>query len=642
MSIINVKKDKCVGCNACVRVCPVGDANIGSFDESGVLRIEIDDEKCIRCGACINACTHKARYFKDDMEEFLDALKRGEEIEMIAAPAIKIAFDGNWRHALQWLRNQGVKAIYDVGLGADICTWAHIRYLEQHPEKKVVSQPCAAVVNYIEKHKHELIPRLSPIQSPMMCIAIYMRKVLGYKGKIAAVSPCIAKIDEFRDTGVIDYNVTMEHLRDYFEEHDISLPQVKIYSEFEFDGQPGMEGAIYPEPGGLMKNLLIHAPDLHVMTSEGVGKLYKDLDTYSELSEEQMPRVFDVLNCETGCNGGPATGVNYNLFSMNEIMHDVEQYTRKKRRENTTKKGVDLQFAQFDRELDIHDFLRSYKVKNENTRVVTESEIEEAFELLGKHTETEKNFDCHSCGYRSCREMAEALVRGINEKENCHQYMLECNHRERQKLSDMNESVLSMNRKLEDIVAELTQKIAVVKEQADIIRNVGAASGDEMGNVISHMNDLQELNANIAGFMDNINHSVEQYNIMTRDVENIADEIDLLSLNAAIEAARAGEAGRGFAVVASSIQALSKNSKTAVGNAVENDAGIHKAIEDVNQVVDHFNEATSQLKAVVEGAIKNVTQTSDKSELIKESMDTVTRMADDVKEVIRQTNEILH
>ena len=57
MSIIGVKTDKCVGCNACVRVCPVADANVGRFDEGDKLRIEIDDEKCIKCGACIRACT---------------------------------------------------------------------------------------------------------------------------------------------------------------------------------------------------------------------------------------------------------------------------------------------------------------------------------------------------------------------------------------------------------------------------------------------------------------------------------------------------------------------------------------------------------------------------------------------------------
>lgn len=118
LSIICVEKEKCVGCNACVRACPAGDANVARLDESGVLRIEIDDEKCIKCGACIKACSHGARYFQDDIDQFLADLKAGKEIAMIAAPAIKIAFDGNWRHALQWLRNNGVKAIYDVGFGA--------------------------------------------------------------------------------------------------------------------------------------------------------------------------------------------------------------------------------------------------------------------------------------------------------------------------------------------------------------------------------------------------------------------------------------------------------------------------------------------------------------------------------------------
>ena len=187
--------------------------------------------------------SHNARYFQDDIDQFLSDLKAGQEIAVIAAPSIKIAFEGNWRHALQWLQNQGVKGIYDVSYGADICTWAHLRYIEKHPDAKLISQPCAAVVNYIQHHKPELLPHLSPIQSPMMCIAIYMRKVLGFKGKIAAISPCIAKIDEFHETGnIINYNVTMEHLRQYFEENNINLPAIKVYSNFEFDDHQGLEG----------------------------------------------------------------------------------------------------------------------------------------------------------------------------------------------------------------------------------------------------------------------------------------------------------------------------------------------------------------------------------------------------------------
>lgn len=128
---------------------------------------------------------------------------------------------------------------------------------------------------------------------------------------------------------------------------------------------------------------------------------------------------------------------------------------------------------------------------------------------------------------------------------------------------------------------------------------------------------------------------------MTSNVENIAEEINLLSLNASIEAARAGEAGRGFAVVASSIQALSENSKTAVSSAQASDEGIHRAIDDVNRVVENFNEATSEMLATVAGAAKNATQVSDKGLMIKDYMTSVTRMTEEMRQVLQETNEIL-
>ena len=94
---------------------------------------------------------------------------------------------------------------------------------------------------------------------------------------------------------------TFAHLKKYFEKNKIDLPKVKIYSEFEFDEHQGLEGAIYSKPGGLMKNLLIHNPELEVVTSEGTDKLYRDLDTYEKEKSRWLPTVFDVLNCENGC-----------------------------------------------------------------------------------------------------------------------------------------------------------------------------------------------------------------------------------------------------------------------------------------------------------------------------------------------------
>ncbi len=642
MSIINVDEQKCVGCNACVRACPAEEANVAKIDESGQLRILINDDKCIKCGACVKACTHGARSFQDDMPAFLEDMNQGKEIALIVAPSIKIAFDGQWRHVLYWLREHGNIKIYDVGFGADICTWAHLRYLEKNPQAKLISQPCAAVVNYILNHKPELIPYLSPVQSPMACVAIYMRKILGFKGKIAAISPCIAKIDEFRAIKVIDYNVTMEHLREYFKENRIEFPREGTYSEFEFDGYQGWEGNIYPTPGGLRKNLLVHSPELQVITSEGTERLYEELDLYLEQDPQTRPTVFDVLNCEFGCNGGPATGKDCKRFLMSDIMHHVERYSRKKRKEHTSKKGVDKQFEEFDNKLRVEDFLRTYEARNIQEITVSEAEIENAYKMMCKVTQTERNFDCRACGYKSCRDMAIAVAKGINAKENCHQYVMKVIAEERQKVAEVNQEVLNMNHELMEIFGELAQNIANVKEEADSIRDVGTKSSDDMMSVSEHMNDLKQLNRNITDSMKNINESVAKYNAMTQDVEKIAGKINLLSLNAAIEAARAGEAGRGFAVVATNIRELSASSKASVGNAKENDEEIHTAIDDINVVIDKFDTTIGELLLAVEEAITGAKRTSENSESIKKSMDKVSQIAVKVQQVIEETNNILN
>ncbi|MDE7131032.1 MAG: 4Fe-4S binding protein [Lachnospiraceae bacterium] len=641
MSIINVDVNKCVGCNACVRACPVGDANIARMDEEGRLKILIDDDRCIKCGACIKACSHDARTYVDDTDQFLADLHRGQEIALIAAPSIKIAFDGNWRHALQWLSDHGIKKIYDVSFGADICTWAHLRYLERNPGKKLISQPCAAVVNYVQRHKPELFSNLSPIHSPMLCLAVYMKKVLGYKGKIAAISPCIAKIEEFRETGLVDYNVTMEHLRQYFAQNNVRLPDVKIYSEFEFDGSQGLEGAIYPKPGGLMVNILTHAPSMNVITSEGPESLYHDMETYSTLRESDKPDLFDVLNCGDGCNGGPATGVHYQRFAMNNIMHDVEQHARKVRKANTTKKGVDQQFAEFDRTLNLDDYVRTYKRYNIHKADVTEREIEDAFALLGKHTKEEKSFDCHSCGYQSCRDMAIAVARGVNTPENCHEFMMKSIQEERRKVNEVNEKVLAMNDELMRVFGNLAENIEIVKQEAEQIQAESNKSSQDMTNVSTQMEELSRMNQEITQAMQAINTSVAKYNEMTQNVEKIAGKINLLSLNAAIEAARAGEAGRGFAVVATNIRELSDNSKASVGNAKESDGEVKSAIENVNQIIQNFDDTVQNLINVTGGAIEGVRSTSDNSRSIKMSMEELAQLAKNVENMIVETNQIL-
>ena len=212
---------------------------------------------------------------------------------------------------------------------------------------------------------------------------------------------------------------------------------------------------------------------------------------------------------------------------------------------------------------------------------------------------------------------------------------------ERQKVHDINEKVITMNKEMAGIFTVLAQNIKKVQEQAERILESGQKSSAEMTAVAEQMNELNKLNRNISGSMQDINVNVERYNQMTEDVESIAGKINLLSLNAAIEAARAGEAGRGFSVVASNIRELSDNSKESVGSAKENEAGIHKAIDNISKIVDNFSDEIHKLVDSVDIAMDHVNQSSANSNEIQNTMTEVSEIAGKLQEVMDMTNQIL-
>ena len=646
MNIIGIDLDKCVGCNSCVRVCPAPGTNVAKYDQNGNMVIDIDNDRCIKCGACIKACTHNARFYRDDTERFINDMKSGKEVIIITAPAVKIAFDGNWRHVLQWFRNNGVKEIYDVSLGADICTWAHIKYLNENKGKKIISQPCAAIVNYIVRHKPELINSLSPVHSPMLCLAIYIRKYLGRSCKIAALSPCIAKKEEFEETGNIDYNVTFKHLKDYFEKNNIDIPKVKVYSEFEFDGTPGFVGSIYPKPGGLKENLLLHAPDIHVLNSEGVEKVYREIDTYVEEDRQNIPTVFDILNCEFGCNDGPAIGQDYKQFKMDAIMRDVKKYTESVRNDTvqideTGKKTEDSQFVEFDEKLKLNDFLRGYTSKYVELQLVSEKEIQDGFVILNKTTNIEKNFDCHACGYKSCREVAAAIAMGINIPDNCHQYIMSKIKKESVQIERVNKTVIDIMEELQNVFEVLSKSVNDTTKESENIRMLGQKNVEDMTVVNEYMKELGNLVGDIYSNIDGIKKDVRNYKKVTDDVEQISQNINLLSFNASIEAARAGELGKGFSVIANNIRELSENSRKSVQNATSNNKNINESIVYINKVIDNFIERIKNLMEVVENTIKDVRNTSENGMRINDSMTNVTELSGKINNLIERTRSVL-
>ena len=137
---------------------------------------------------------------------------------------------------------------------------------------------------------------------------------------------------------------------------------------------------------------------------------------------------------------------------------------------------------------------------------------------------------------------------------------------------------------------EMAPKIESLRDGITEIATTVRTATDQMNDVASQQQNLTESAKQIASAVDS---SME---IIT-SIKNIADQTNLLSLNASIEAARAGDAGRGFAVVASEVQSLS-NSTTETTDHISNILGdMNASIKDMlNKISDISNNVSSENK----------------------------------------------
>ncbi|MBR2854014.1 MAG: transcriptional regulator, partial [Clostridia bacterium] len=322
--------DRCIGCNKCIRACSCIGACVSTEpDENGNSRIMVDGGLCVSCGACFDICEHNARDFIDDTERFFEDLRAGEKISLLVAPSFPANYPDTWAKIFGGLKALGVNRIISVSFGADITTWGYINYIRKYGFTGGISQPCPAVVGYIERYLPDLLPKLFPVQSPLMCAAIYARQELGITDKLAFISPCIAKkleIDDPNNHGYVQYNVTFTHLIDYAEKHH-------LYAEPCGDELEYGLGSVYPMPGGLKENVLwLLGQDEFIRQVEGEKRMFHYLEKNRELLRDgKTPFLFvDALNCEKGCICGTGTDMalsstDFSLYHLHDIKEAVEK-----------------------------------------------------------------------------------------------------------------------------------------------------------------------------------------------------------------------------------------------------------------------------------------------------------------------------
>lgn len=151
----------------------------------------------------------------------------------------------------------------------------------------------------------------------------------------------------------------------------------------------------------------------------------------------------------------------------------------------------------------------------------------------------------------------------------------------------------------------------------------------------------------IAGQITKTNDSVKEIEEAVSLISSIADQTNLLSLNASIEAARAGEAGKGFAVVASEIQQLadqSNNSANTIFQVISNLIGDFKEtlviMEEVERATAEQNEKLMQTQVQFEIVNAGIAQSRDKTAIIKSAIGECNNVRNAVSQIMMNLSAI--
>ncbi len=194
----------------------------------------------------------------------------------------------------------------------------------------------------------------------------------------------------------------------------------------------------------------------------------------------------------------------------------------------------------------------------------------------------------------------------------------------------------------------------IMRREADMLANITETSSDVKKSLESNIEDandtrkdvqkvnstLQDVHRQITGMVEEIQQnahreaelaerlntllsSVQDVKSVLQVIEDIADQTNLLALNAAIEAARAGEHGRGFAVVADEVRKLAERTQ--------------KSILEINTTVNTIVQAVADASGEINGNVEKTQSLADISDEVQQSMQSMSTIMNETTEFIEKT-----
>ncbi len=211
--------------------------------------------------------------------------------------------------------------------------------------------------------------------------------------------------------------------------------------------------------------------------------------------------------------------------------------------------------------------------------------------------------------------------------------------------------------RLQEAATAMNEMNATVQEVARNAGSASTASSDtkakaEAGEhvvqqVVQSIGEVQEVSLQLKADMAQLNERAQDINRIMGVISDIADQTNLLALNAAIEAARAGEAGRGFAVVADEVRKLAEKTMTStldVSNAIRAiQESTDKSMLAVDNAVQRISQATTlanQSGTALEEIVATVEATSDQVQAIAAASEEQSAASEEINRSIIEVNDM--
>lgn len=391
LEVLNLNKNNCADCYKCIRTCSVKAITYANNTA------EIVHDECVLCGSCFVVCPQKAKQVRSDLDRVKAAISEGRSVVCSLAPSFIADFRVASVEAMERaLKALGFSAVEETAVGAQMVSDEYARIMREQKQRVLISSCCPSINLLIQKYYPTMLPYLARVLTPMQahCKAVKERYPDAFT---VFIGPCIAKKAEADESPYTDVALTYDELRDWLAQENIELPRERTQAG------NGMRARFYPATGGVLK-ATDRVEGFRRVAIDGIDNCRA---VFEELENGAISDVFiEMSACEGSCINGPCIREHRERRLKGALR--VDTYAGDRRFDVPSAGGIDHAYA----------FIGGKRVK------FGSEAIADMLFKMGK-TSPDKELNCGSCGYSTCRDKAVAILEGKAKMEMCLPFLKE-------------------------------------------------------------------------------------------------------------------------------------------------------------------------------------------------------------------------